>query len=125
MPIPKNDTPLTPTERVVLRGAAHALKPTIMIGNNGVTPAVIAETQKALEAHQLIKIKILSDDREARMTAHHELCDALECHPVQIIGKTFVLFKDNGSYIPPSALAKLPAKRKKETHIPKKQLANS
>ncbi len=124
MPIPKNDTPLTPTERVVLRGAAHALKPTVMIGNNGVTPAVIAETQRALDTHQLIKIKILSDDRETRIAAHTQLCEALDCHPVQIIGKTFVLFKDNGSYIPPSALAKLPVKHKKEAHIPKKQLAS-
>jgi RNA-binding protein len=125
MSIPSSEAPLTPAERVVLRGAAHALKPTVMIGSGGVTPAVIAETQRALDAHQLIKIKMLSDDREARSAAHSLLCQELECHPVQVIGKMFVLFKDNGSYIPPTLMAPSQTKQKKGPHVPKKQLANA
>jgi RNA-binding protein len=125
MSIPHAEAPLTPAERVVLRGAAHALKPTVMIGNGGITPAVLAETQRALEAHQLIKIKMLSDDREARAAAHTKLCDAIECHPVQVIGKIFVLFKDDGSYIPPTLLAASPSRVKKGPHVPKKQRANA
>jgi RNA-binding protein len=125
MALPANDAPLTPAERVVLRGAAHAIKPTVMIGNGGVTPAVIAECQRALDAHQLIKIKMLSDDREARAAAHTTLCDTLECHPVQVIGKMFVLFKDDGNYVPPSALGiAAPRKVKKGPHVPKKRLAS-
>ncbi len=125
MSIPSSEAPLTPAERVVLRGAAHALKPTVMIGNGGVTPAVIAETQRALDAHQLIKIKMLSDDREARAAAHSMLCEQLECHPVQVIGKMFVLFKDNGSYIPPTLMAPSKANTRKGPHVPKKQLGNA
>jgi putative YhbY family RNA-binding protein len=125
MPIPSSEAPLTPAERVVLRGAAHALKPTVMIGNGGVTPAVIAETQRALDAHQLIKIKMLSDDREARSAAHSLLCEQLVCHPVQIIGKIFVLFKDDGSYIPPTLMDAPKSRIKKGPHVPKKQLANA
>jgi RNA-binding protein len=123
MSIPSTDAPLTPAERVVLRGAAHSLKPTVMIGNSGVTPAVIAETQCALDAHQLIKIKMLSDDREERAKAYTQLCESIECHPVQVIGKTFVLFKDNGSYIPPTLMAE-PSRKPKGPHIPKKRLGH-
>lgn len=124
MPIPHNESPLTPAERVVLRGAAHALKPTVMIGNDGLTPAVLAEIQRTLEAHQLIKIKMMSDDREARSAVHSQICEQLVCHPVQIIGKMFVLFKDDGSYIPPALLTAPSARAKKGPHVPKKQLAN-
>jgi RNA-binding protein len=124
MSIPSSEAPLTPAERVVLRGAAHALKPTVMIGNGGVTAAVLTETQRALDAHQLIKIKMLSDDREARATAHSLLCEQLECHPVQVIGKMFVLFKDNGNYIPPTLMSPSKSVTKKGPHVPKKQLAN-
>ena len=125
MPIPKSDAPLSPAERVVLRGAAHAIKPTVMIGNGGVTPAVLTETQRALDAHQLIKVKMLSDDREARAAAYTTLCDTLECHPVQVIGKMFVLFKDDGNYVPPSVVAAaMPSRIKKGPHVPKKHLGN-
>ncbi len=117
------DQPLTVSERVVLRGAAHALKPTVMVGNGGISPAVIAETQRALDAHQLIKIKMQSDDREARAAAFLELCAATQAHPVQVIGKTFVLFKDDGSYVPPNSQG-LPSKAKKGPHIAKKKLAS-
>lgn len=117
------DQPLTVAERVVLRGAAHALKPTVMVGNGGISAAVIAETQRALDAHQLIKIKMQSDDRELRAAAYAELCAATQAHPVQVIGKTFVLFKDDGSYVPPNAQG-LPMKTKKGPHIAKKKLAS-
>jgi RNA-binding protein len=96
-----------------------------MIGNGGVTAAVIAETQRALDAHQLIKIKMLSDDRGARSAAHTLLCEQVVCHPVQVIGKIFVLFKDDGSYIPPTLMAVPRARVKKGPHVPKKQLANA
>lgn len=120
---PAIDTPLTVAERVVLRGAAHALKPTVMVGNSGISAALIAETARALDAHQLIKIKMQSDDRQARALAYDELCKATQAHPVQVIGKTFVLFKDNGSYVPPNAQG-LPSKTKKGPHIAKKKLAS-
>jgi RNA-binding protein len=125
MALPANDAPLTPAERVVLRGAAHSIKPRVMIGNGGLTPAVLLETQRALDAHQLIKIKMLSDDREARAAAYSALCEQLACHPVQVIGKMFVLFKDDGNYVPPSVLgAAAPSKVKKGPHVPKKRLAS-
>ena len=118
---------LSVSERVVLRGAAHALKPTVMVGKTGVTASVIAETQRALDAHQLIKIKLLSDDREERATARDNLCAALDCQLVQTIGKMLVLFKDDGQYVPPNPnLAKNPVKKstRKAPHIAKKKLAS-
>jgi RNA-binding protein YhbY len=64
-----------------------------------------------------------SDDREARAAAYLELCNATQAHPVQVIGKTFVLFKDNGSYVPPNVKS-LPSKAKKGPHVAKKKLAS-
>lgn len=132
MPIPNNETNLTPSERMILRAAAQKIKPIIMIGNNGVTASVMVEIQKALEAHQLIKIKMLSNDRELRMTAYTQLCKDLICHPIQTIGKIFVLFKDDGHYVPPSiaqqkmsnTIHSISRNQTKRMHIPKKQLAN-
>ena len=57
---------LSERQRRHLRGLAHALKPVIRLGNAGVTPAVIAETARALETHELIKVKAPGGDRAAR-----------------------------------------------------------
>ena len=120
---------LTVSERLVLRGAAHALKPTVMVGKTGITPAVLAEAQHALAAHQLIKVKLLTDDREERAAAKDIMCASLGCHWVQTIGKVMVLFKDDGNYVPPapgSMQAKKPSntnKAKSGSHVPKKRLS--
>jgi hypothetical protein len=68
---------------------------------------------------------MLSDDREARSAAHTLLCEQLVCHPVQVIGKIFVLFRDDGSYIPPTLMEAPKARVKKGPHVPKKQQANT
>ena len=120
---------LTVAERLVLRGTAHALKPTVMIGKTGVTPAIVAETERALTAHQLIKVKLLSDDREERAAHSAALCAALECHRVQTIGKILVLFKDDGNYVPPApgvanAAPKTKKRAKNAPHVAKKKLAS-
>lgn len=57
---------LTPAQRKDHRAAAHHLDPVVMIGAEGLTPAVLKETDAALKAHGLIKIRVFSDDRTAR-----------------------------------------------------------
>lgn len=84
---------LTPAERAAQRAEAHALRPVVMIGAEGLTPAVMKEADAALKAHGLIKIRVFSDDREQRGAMLDQLADALDAAPVQHIGKLLVLWR--------------------------------
>lgn len=84
---------LTPAERSELRSQAHGLNPVVMIGESGLTPAVVKEADAALNAHGLIKIRVLGDDREARLAHYETLCNELGAAPVQHIGKLLVLYR--------------------------------
>ena len=84
---------LTPSERKVHRANAHHLDPVIMIGNDGLSAAVIKETELALNAHGLIKIRVLGDDRNQRELMFHTLADQLNAAPIQHIGKLLVLWR--------------------------------
>ncbi len=84
---------LTLAERKAHRAEAHHLDPVVMIGGDGLTPAVIKETDAALNAHGLIKIRVLGDDRAAREAIYQQLADELNAAPVQHIGKLLVLWR--------------------------------
>ena len=84
---------LTPAERRALRARAHHLHPVIMIGEAGLTPAVLSEIDAALKSHELIKIRVLGDERERRKRLPGEICAALDASPVQRIGKILVVFR--------------------------------
>ena len=78
---------LTPAQRKVHRADAHHLEPVVMIGNDGLTPAVVKETDAALNAHGLIKVRVLGDDRIKREEMFAALADQLNAAPIQHIGK--------------------------------------
>ena len=84
---------LSIAERKAHRAEAHHLDPVVMIGNDGLTPAVVKETDAALNAHGLIKIRVLGDDRAARETIYQQLADQLNAAPIQHIGKLLVLWR--------------------------------
>jgi len=84
---------LTPAQRKAHRADAHHLDPIVMIGNDGLTPAVKKEADAALKAHGLIKIRVFSDDRAAREAMLHSLADELGAAPIQHIGKLLVLWR--------------------------------
>ena len=84
---------LSSAERSAHRSDAHALKPIVLIGADGLTPAVTKEVNNALKSHGLIKVRVFGDDREARIAIYEELCDKLDAAPVQHIGKLLVLWK--------------------------------
>jgi putative YhbY family RNA-binding protein len=86
---------LTPARRSELRAEAHSLSPVVMIGDKGLTESIVAEVDRALRAHELIKVKAATDDREARSAWMAQLCERLEAHPVQSIGKILVLWREN------------------------------
>ena len=84
---------LTIQERKRLRQIGHALNPVVMLGAQGLTAAVIEETQRALNDHELIKVKIAGEDREARAEAIEALLEATDAEAVQKIGKIVLLYK--------------------------------
>ncbi len=84
---------LTPAQRKVHRADAHHLDPVVMIGNDGLTPAVKKEIDAGLNAHGLIKIRVLGDNRVAREAMFQSLADELNAAPIQHIGKLLVLWR--------------------------------
>lgn len=77
---------LTSRERSDLRSAAHPLRPVVLIGDNGLTDAVLKEIDLALTAHELIKVRAGGDDREAREAMLATICDTLSCAAVHHLG---------------------------------------
>jgi RNA-binding protein len=84
---------LTPAQRKDYRAEAHHLNPVVMIGSDGLTDAVKKEADAALNAHGLIKIRVLSDDRPGRESMFRMLADELNAAPIQHIGKLLVLWR--------------------------------
>ena len=84
---------LTPAQRKVHRADAHHLDPVVLVGGDGLTPAVKKEIDAALKAHGLIKVRIFSDDRTAREAMFQALADELDAAPIQHIGKLLVLWR--------------------------------
>jgi RNA-binding protein len=113
---------LTVSERLALKGRAQALSPTVMIGNAGLTEAVLKEIALTLKIHELIKIRVMSDDRALRESMLESICTRLDAAPVQHIGKILVVYKPN-----PEAhkieIKKMPRHKGKKP-LTKKQLGN-
>jgi putative YhbY family RNA-binding protein len=84
---------LTPAQRKEKRAEAHHLHPVVLVGGDGLTPAVVRETDAALAAHGLIKVRVFADDRKARDAILASLADQLGAAPVQHIGKLLVLWR--------------------------------
>jgi RNA-binding protein len=85
--------PLTPRERVSLKGRAHALEPIVQVGHAGLTDAVVTETDNALTAHELIKVRIGGADRVERAALVEALCLRTDAAKVQSVGKIVVLWR--------------------------------
>jgi len=84
---------LTPAQRKEQRSAAHHLDPVVLIGGDGLTPAVIKEVDLALSSHGLIKVRVFSDDRAAREGMLAKLSHDLNAAPIQHIGKLLLLWR--------------------------------
>lgn len=79
--------------RSALRARAHRLDPVVMVGDGGLTPAVLQEIASSLEAHELIKIRVAGDERDERDAILRRICDELRAAPVQHIGKILVVYR--------------------------------
>ena len=99
-------TALTNAQTRFLRGQAHGLKAMLQVGGKGVSDSLVAEVDGALEHHELIKVKVAAEDREARDAMVEELARRAGAALVQRIGHTAVLFrpsKDNRRSVLPRA----------------------
>ena len=85
---------LNTERRRELRAAAHHLNPVVAIAGNGLTPGVLAEIDRSLKAHELIKVKLHGIERDDRAALLDQVCAELGCAPVQQIGNILVLWRE-------------------------------
>ncbi|NJR44018.1 YhbY family RNA-binding protein [bacterium] len=85
--------PLNLNQRRFLRGLSHSLHPIVMIAEKGVTPSIIKELNIALEAHELVKIRLSAPDRESKALWLGELIGASRSELVQQIGHIATLYR--------------------------------
>lgn len=83
-----------------LKAQAHHLKPIVLLGAKGLTDAVLAETDAALLAHELIKIKINGSERDDRIEIANQLSRQMQAELIQMIGNTIILYRKNEEKIP-------------------------
>jgi RNA-binding protein len=84
---------LTEKQRRHLKGLAHPLKPVILMGNSGLTEAVIAATAEALDVHELIKVRLPGMERDDRDAALEQLAERTGSAMVTRIGHVAVLYR--------------------------------
>jgi RNA-binding protein len=84
---------LTARERARLKASAHGLDPVVQVGSTGLTDNLIAEIDRALTAHQLIKVRIPGEDREARVALGDEICARTGATAVHRVGKVLILWR--------------------------------
>ena len=109
---------ITLVRRRALRALAHAIPPVVRIGEAGLSENVIHELDLGLRNHELIKIKVFSDDRKKRAGLLEEICRRLDAAPVQHIGKILVIYRPKPDQIAAPAIAGF--RKKKESRRTKR-----
>lgn len=76
-----------------LKAKAHHLKPVVLLGAKGLTPSVVEEAEVAINAHELIKVKIGGTEKDVRQDIANSLCEQLRAELVQIIGTIAIIYR--------------------------------
>ncbi|HEX4346398.1 MAG TPA: YhbY family RNA-binding protein [Vicinamibacterales bacterium] len=84
---------LTSRDRTHLKGRAHALEPVVRVGHAGVTPGLLAEIDRALTAHELIKVRIDNPVRDERVAVGDAVCAATGAAAVHRVGKILIMWR--------------------------------
>jgi RNA-binding protein len=84
---------LSNKQKHFLKGLAHPLKPVVQLGGNGLTEGVLAEIDNALNHHELIKVKVPSDDREEKALIMDAIIRETASEKLQVIGHTLILYR--------------------------------
>lgn len=112
---------LSPAERQALKARAHTLSPLVIIGDNGLTASVIREIDRTLKAHELIKIRANTDDRDQRAAWLEEIANALAAAPVQLVGKTLIVWREDAEKAKERRRAAMPPPAQKEKRLTRQQ----
>ena len=86
---------LSTKQKQYLKGLAHNLKPIVLMGANGLTEAVLAEIEIALDHHELLKVKVASEDRDTKSLIVDAIVRETKAEKVQVIGKVLVLYRQS------------------------------
>jgi RNA-binding protein len=116
---------ITSAERSALRASAHPLKPVVLIGDRGLTDAVLKEIETHLAAHELIKVRVSGDDREARGAMLEAICDTLSCANIHL-GKTLIIYRPGNKKRkaePDTENTTRALRKPSEPYVPKKKAA--
>lgn len=92
--------PLSAAQKKKLRAIAHSLRPVVTIARKGLTDAVSRELERALNDHELIKIKLAVEDRQLRRQFARSVCDDHRAELIQVIGKVLVVYRLNPTMDP-------------------------
>jgi len=84
---------LTSAERAHLKARAHTLEPVVRVGHGGLTDRLLAEVDRALTAHELIKVRIDEPDRHARAALGEALCASANAAAVHRVGKVLIVWR--------------------------------
>ena len=84
---------LTPKERQQLKAKAHRLKPIVFVGQQGLSENVMTEIDRALTDHELIKIRVVADDRDEKRDMFAAICETHQAEAVQLIGNMATLYR--------------------------------
>jgi len=84
---------LTAAERKALKARAHKLEPVVIIGGKGLTAELLAEIDRALKAHELVKVRAPALERTERDSVFGEICRQTAAQPVQQVGKVLVIYR--------------------------------
>ncbi|MCY1291185.1 RNA-binding protein [compost metagenome] len=87
--------PLTQEQKKQYKSIGHHLKPVLIVAENGLSEGVLAELERALNDHELIKVQLRLPEREDRQDAIAELCQVSKAELVQVIGKMALLYRKN------------------------------
>lgn len=82
-------------QKRALAAKAHALKPVILFGSKGLTEAILAEIDIALNAHELIKVKLGAGDKEAKQALSEKICQETKAELVQSVGHIITIYRKN------------------------------
>lgn len=84
---------LSTNEKKRFKTIGHDLKPVVTVAGNGLSEGVLAELNRALNDHELVKIKLAIEDRDDRKAIANEICKSCKAELVQSIGKVILVFR--------------------------------
>jgi RNA-binding protein len=109
--------PINPLERRSLKARAHSLNPVVIVSDAGLSESVVAEIERCLNAHELIKIRVFSIDREQRERLLAQICERTGASPIQHLGKVLVIYRQHPE---PPALKPAPSTKSAKPRAPRR-----